>query len=388
MKKLSQYHIYKRQDGRFTTSVTFKGKRRYVYGKTKKETLENLSRLIDEIQLAKANDLRNYSAGNTTLSEWAEKCVEIYSREYVRSSTYYSYKSILKNHFGELGKKKLNEITNLMIQNHLLTLTKSNGEDELSTKTLTNIRNFISLIFNYAMQNRIIHYNPVKGIRQPKRPPHPTRALTVDEQKRLEVAVRASDRLVMFAVILDLYTGIRRGELLALKWQDINFEENYIFIGKQLSRQLNKDSSVYSSHLTITEPKTASSIRKIFLINELKNELLDYKQKVIEWKKAKNLKHIEEDFLFCSKKNTPIEPRRFYQYYQELLKLADIEDATFHSLRHTFATRCLEAGIDIVSVSKLLGHSDTKVTANTYSHLLPEHQKKEIEKITELYHAK
>ncbi len=388
MKKLSQYNIHKRQDGRFTTSVTYKGKRHYVYGQTKKETLENLSQLIDEIKLAQANDLRNYSASSITLTEWAKMCIETYSKDYVRSSTYYGYKSIVKHHFGELGKKKLNEITNMMIQNHLATLTKINSEDKLSTKTLVNIRNLISLVFNYAIQNRMIHYNPVQGIRLPKRPPHPTRALTVDEQKRLEAAARASDRLVMFAVILDLYTGIRRGELLALTWQDINLEENYISISKQLSRQPKKNSKIYSSSLTVAEPKTTSSIRKVFLINEIKEELLDYKQKAIEWKKTKKLKHSDEDFLFCSRKNTPIEPRRFYMYYQELLRIAGIEDATFHSLRHTFATRCLEEGIDIVSVSKLLGHSDTKVTANTYSHLLPEHQKKEIEKITELYHTK
>lgn len=154
MKKPSQYHIQKRKDGRYAVTVMFKGKRQTIYGKTKKETLEKLTRTINEIQYAKIHNLQNYSATTTTLSAWATECVETYSKEYVRGSTYYSYKNIINRHLGELGNKRLSDITNLMIQSHLLSLRNITTGEKLSPKMLTNVRNFISLVFNYAIQNR------------------------------------------------------------------------------------------------------------------------------------------------------------------------------------------------------------------------------------------
>lgn len=387
MKNPSQYHIQKRKDGRYTVTVMHKGKRQTVYGRTKKETLEKLTKVVKEIQYAKIHNLQNFSASSTTLSDWATECVETYSKEYVRGSTYYGYKNIINRHLGELGNKRLADITNLMIQSHLLSLRNPDTGEKLSPKMLTGIRNFISLVLNYAIQNRMLNYNPVQGVKLPKQSRRPARALTVTEQKRLETAARESERLLMFAVILDLYTGIRKGELLALQWKDIDFKKGCISVSKQLTRHHSKYDSSHPSILDIAPPKTEASIRKVYIFDALKTELQAYKEKAISWKEEHGFQHSEDDFLFFSRKNTPIEPRRFYQYYRELLDVADIEDATFHTLRHTFATRCLEAGIDIVTVSKLLGHADSKVTANTYSHLLPEYQKKEIRKISKLFRA-
>ena len=95
MKNPSQYHIQKRKDGRYVVTVMFKGQRQVIYGRTKKETLEKLTKAVKEIQYAKIHNLQNFSAATTTLSDWATECVETYSKEYVRGSTYYSYKNII-----------------------------------------------------------------------------------------------------------------------------------------------------------------------------------------------------------------------------------------------------------------------------------------------------
>ena len=149
----------------------------------KKETLEKLTRAINEIQYAKIHNLQNYSATTTTISAWATECVETYSKEYVRGSTYYSYKNIINRHLGDLGNKRLAVITNLMVQSHLLSLKNITTGEKLSPKMLINVRNFISLVFNYAIQNRMLNYNPVQGVKMPKQVKHTARALTVEEQE-------------------------------------------------------------------------------------------------------------------------------------------------------------------------------------------------------------
>ena len=116
MKNPSQYHIQKRKDGRYVVTVMFKGKQQSIYGKTKKETLEKLTKVINDIQYAKIHNLQNFSAATTTLSAWVTECVETYSKEYVRGNTYYSYKSIINRHLGKLGNKRLSDITVNMTQ--------------------------------------------------------------------------------------------------------------------------------------------------------------------------------------------------------------------------------------------------------------------------------
>ena len=300
----------------------------------------------------------------------------------MRGNTYASYICILENYILPLGNKKLNEITNIMIQQHLISLTKKNGKDKLSSKMLQNIRNFLSLVFRYAIQNDMLLRNPVKGIHIPQEYVREPRSLTLEEQNALILAARQHLKPIMFSVILALYTGLRKGELLGLQWQDIDFREKRIAVTKQLVRQTNlKDDTRSKTSLQLVEPKTKDSIRFVFLIDDLAKDLLEYKEKMIEWKRENNYAHSETDFVFCNSQNGAIEPRRYYQYYMEVMEEASIENANFHTLRHTFTTRCLEAGLDIVSVSKILGHAEVQITANTYTHLLAEHQKAEMQKI-------
>ena len=115
-------------------------------------------------------------------------------------------------------------------------------------------------------------------------------------------------------------------------------------------------------------------------------EFKAYKEKMIEWKKQNRFVHSEEDFVFVGAKNKAIEPRVFYKYYQEVMENAGIQDCNFHTLRHTFATRCIENGADILMVSRTLGHSNISTTLNKYSHLLPKHQKACMEKLETIYH--
>lgn len=133
------------------------------------------------------------------------------------------------------------------------------------------------------------------------------------------------------------------------------------------------------------DPEAAYKVMEMTRKGRASKEFEEYKQKMIEWKAERRFVHSEEDFVFVGEKNRLIEPRVFYDYYQEIMEQAGIEDANFHTLRHTFATRCIENGMDILMVAKTLGHSNVSTTLNKYSHLLPQHQKASMEKLEAIY---
>ena len=150
-----------------------------------------------------------------------------------------------------------------------------------------------------------------------------------------------------------------------LKWIDVDRTNKRLAINKQLNRQHNfYQSERPSSTLTVSPPKTATSVRYVYLFDGLFTELTEYIEKRLQWKENNGFVHSENEFLFSNSNNQAIEPRRYYQYYKEILKNTGIENANFHTLRNTFATHCLESGIDIVIISKMLGHANARITVN------------------------
>lgn len=109
------------------------------------------------------------------------------------------------------------------------------------------------------------------------------------------------------------------------------------------------------------------------MIEPLAKEFGEYKEKLLQWKAENGLVHSEDDFVFPSKTNSGLGSRTFYRHYQKILKAADLTDINFHTLRHTFATRCLESGMDLLTISKTLGHSSVKITGDVYLHMTQPH---------------
>ena len=388
MKPASKYSIYQCQDGRFRAKFQVKGQQFNIYGKTKSEVLSKLKAKLEQVELARTYQLDNFlQSEKLTVEQWARICLETYSKATVRESTYANYLSIVEHHLGTLGDYKLSSVTNAMIQDHLIREARKPGkEDGLGEKSLTNIKVFLSLIFNQAVRNGYIFRNPVPGVKIPKAGKKETIALTEDQQRNLLTAAREYPKPIMFAVVFALYTGCRKGEVLGLLWKDVDFDEGVIHITKQLSRSRSiTEYEDHTSKLKVSEPKTKSSIRDIYMFPSFKREFEEYKTNMIEWKDENNFIHSEDDNVFVGMKNQPIEPRVFYKYYQEVMEQAGIEDANFHTLRHTFATRCIENGMDILMVARTLGHSNVSTTLNRYSHLLQMHQKASMEKLEAIY---
>ena len=156
----------------------------------------------------------------------------------IQGNTYITHERFIRMNFGELGEMPIGRITNLMIQNHITNCSRLVDENGLSENYLTRLRNFMHMVFEYAIQNNLITHNPTAGVRIPKTGIFKNRALTKEEAEGLIQVKRSSDCLVMFCVMLCLFTALRRGEILELKWHDVDFEGRAIFVNKQLVRNL------------------------------------------------------------------------------------------------------------------------------------------------------
>ena len=197
--------------------------------------------------------------------------------------------------------------------------------------------------------------------------------LSIKEQKRLETMAKSSDDTNRIGIILCLYTGIRVGELCGLQWKDVDFERMTLHVRRTVQRILCDEGENKKTVVTSTAPKSGSSQRSIplpgFLVSFLK-----------EHRKRSTSIHV-----LSQKDGKPLEPRNMQHRFKRLLILADMREVNFHVTRHTFATRALESGFDIKSLSEILGHASVLVTFQKYAHTLEEHKRRSMESLRKIY---
>ena len=181
------------------------------------------------------------------------------------------------------------------------------------------------------------------------------RILSIREQRKLSKYLYEDLSLCNLGILICMYTGLRIGEICALKWQDINLYDKYIYVNKTMGRIQVLGDSKTKTKIVVSPPKSISSIRKIPIPNEILNILTTYKNN-------------PEAFLLTASDNKYIEPRNMENHFKAVIKKCGIENVTFHTLRHTFATRCVELGFDIKSLSEILGHASVNITLNRYVH--------------------
>ncbi len=230
----------------------------------------------------------------------------------------------------------------------------------LKEKTTNDILGVLRMIFRFAEQEYDVLLPPVPFLRQRSAE---TRVLTPAEQEILLHYILGNFKLQEFGILLTLYTGLRIGELCALTWEDIS--DTSIRVTKTLQRLKNEDGK---TALTIGEPKSLNSYREI--------PLADYLQPYIA------LFRKEKGFVLQTKYQTPTEPRTLQAKFQKIVTKCGLEGVTFHTLRHTFATRCVEAGFDAKALSEILGHRDVKTTLNLYVHPSFAFKKENMEKLS------
>lgn len=361
-------NIYRRKDkrweGRYPIGKKANGKTKYgsVYGKTLQEVRQKLYPLklkyqtIQNTQGESAISLENWGA------LWLkEVCTE------VKQSTYANYSYKLNRYvLSVIGQYSLNELTEEVAEELLQSLQKR----ELKASTIHAIFRVVNQCANYAIRKKLIKENPFSAITLPKVMKVKNQAITLQEQRRLEKAALSEKEGKGLPTLLALHAGLRIGEIAALTWQEVDFENDLLHIRATYQRTFSLIEE-QQTQLIYTDSKTQSSTRVVPMSQLLKKVLLRQKNR-------------STSNFIVSNKQKPIEPRLLTYRFHQLRQKANLEAVHFHQLRHTFATRCLESNGDVTSVSALMGHSSTQMTLDTYAGALMEQR---IQVITQMEKA-
>ncbi len=276
-------------------------------------------------------------------------------KNYVKESTYANYMSIVYNHLiPTLGFLRLSDINNKTLQDLILNKYRNGRIDSsggLADKTIKDMISVLKNSLRCAMREGLIDYVSLDLNYQNNCFKRKIYVFSNYEQRKIITYVINNPTPKNMGILLTMYTGLRIGELSALKWKDIDFKKNVLTVSKTLQRVNFKDGN---GRVMVTNPKTKNANREIPLNDDFALLL-------------KKVKTKGDDYVLTCKEKY-LEPRTYRKYFTKFLKRNDINVVKFHSLRHTFATNCIRLGADYKTVSELLGHASVNITLNLYVH--------------------
>ena len=359
-------NIRKRKDGRWEGRYTAghdpeTGKAIYknVLGRTQAEAKTKLKAAIEE---TKSLDVTK--AGKYTVGAWMDEWFENYAKIKVRPSSHQTYLGYIDNHIKpNIGKIPLEKLTSLELQKLYKKLLEkgrverieSKGQSKgLSPKTVRNIHQIIASAMKLAKEQRLIAADPTEGCALPKLEHREMKALPVEQLTSFLREAKDSGVFEMYYV--ELATGLRRGELLGLKWEDIDLEKGILRVKRQVAR--------INGEVVEAPLKTKNAYRTLPLAKDTIAVLKEQKKKVGS-----------SHWVFPSPTGGPISPDSVLHMLHRVLKRAGLPRIRFHDLRHTFAILALQNGVDIKTVSGVLGHFSAGFTLDIYAHVTTAAQK-------------
>ena len=354
--------IRKRKDGRWEGRYTagrdpVTGRTIYknVLGKTQAEVKAKLKSAIEK------SGVQSLRTERYTVGQWLDTWMENYAKLQVRPSSHKTYQGFIENHIkpalGDIPLEKLTAMNLQRLYKHLLEngrveCTESRSKPKgLSVKTVRNINQMISSALNCAVEQRLIPANPTKGCVLPKLERKEMKILPPEGLGTFFEEARRSGVFELYYI--DLATGLRRGELLGLKWSDIDLAKGIIHVRRQVLRQ---NGEVVEAPL-----KTKNSYRNIAIGTDAIEILKGIEQK--------------DEYVFPSPFGGPMSPDSVLHMLQRVLRRAGLERIRFHDLRHTFSVLALQNGVDVKTLSTMLGHYSAGFTLDTYAHVTTSMQK-------------
>ena len=367
-------NIRKRKDGRWEgrytagrDPVTGKQIFKNVLGKTQAEVKEKLQKA-----LAQAGKIDFTKTGKYTVTMWMNEWFENVAKIKVRPSSHQTYRGYIDHHITpNIGNIPLEKLTTmdlqklyrkLMIQGRVDRVEAKQQPKGLSAKTVRNINQVISSAMDFAVAQKIIPENPCKAVALPKVEHKEMQTIPTEQLQAFLQEAKATGVYEMY--YLELATGLRRGELLGLKWTDIDWKNGIIKVRRQVARV---DGQIVEAPL-----KTKNSYRAVTISQQAIEVLKQQKEKT------------NDQYVFPSPNGGPISPDSVNNMLKRVLARAGIPKVRFHDLRHTFATIALQNGVDIKTVSGMLGHFSAGFTLDTYAHVTTAAQKEAAQTIADV----
>ncbi len=363
---------YDKKDKRFRCTYYIKDKDSLVETRKTKSFIseQEAKAFLTTIQCQQSNDIYIKNNGiplNQLMRALAKRKLDM---NVIKETQYNRILSAIKKLEKEpFTKKNIEDITSDEIQAYL------NSLKSYSQSTISKEKDQFAQAFKYALNKGYILQNPMIEVIEPKseKPPKIVRALEIEEQQMLTnylMNIPIENEPYKVAYLMQMYLGLRIGEALALKTSDINLEKNLVHISRTLT--FDKHHKLIMGDF----PKSFAGIRDIPIPRFIKEEIIN------QMRLAENHK---ENLLFVNSQGNYADPKNANKFLKSTLKKVNINDITTHSLRHTYGTRCIEAGMRAVALQRLMGHSDISVTINTYVSVLNKYKEAELEKLNDYY---
>lgn len=384
--------IYQRESGMYRGRFKYKGEQ-YTLDDA---NLKTLQKRMADLRYEVEHGLKG-KGDNVTLNEWFDTWLNVHKKRTIKESTQVRYHDMYERYIKpSLGKRRIGDLTPLVVEK----LLQGMADDDYSTKTIKDVYNIINAMVKYAVHNRLISFNVCAGVETPKTKKKEIRVLTLGEQQ--ELLKYAEDRLHRNLIHVALGTGMRAGEMLGLTWDDIDFRKKEIHITKTLVYIKDMETKKYK--FLYQTPKTKNSIRTIPMLDSVYHALKKQKVQCMEMRmRAEEWQPLEgfENLAFVGRNGKPMSNHTFQKSLNDIVKkinaereaVAEENKTTFemmehihpHALRHTFATRCFEAGMEAKSVQMFLGHFSISITLDLYTHVTDDKQRQELNKLENLY---
>ena len=360
-------NIFKRKDGRWEArygkghDAAGKLKYGFCYGKTYKEAKEKVTKAKSAVAAGKM-----YSQNSShKFSQYCEEWLYI-TRNRVKPATYIKYESILNNHIkpnlGAYYPQALNTVIISRFSDYLL------KEKHLAVKTVRDVLTCLRSVVKFCAKQLPGALDAVEII-YPKEEAKEMRVLSTIEQKRLTVELCTDMDECKFGILLALLTGMRIGEICALRWGDINLTDNTIYVHATMQRLKSFSNSGNKTQIVVGTPKSEKSMRIIPLTEQAASLCGQMMQR-------------SPSAFVLTGTDSYMEPRALQYRLKKYTTACGLDGVHFHTLRHTFATRCVEVGFDVKTLSEILGHSSTTVTLNRYVHSSMELKRANMEKLS------